>query len=116
MDAVKTIGCILDGRALPAQIAENMMGVPKYRPKKVGVGTGRHVPEGGGVIRQEATPSSALHKTLQMIQVTLVQEPPPRWRRIHESSNRCCPGAINWYLAESNKKPIPGRKASNRKA
>jgi len=36
---------------------------------------GRHVSEGGGVIRQEATPFSASHKTFQTIQVTLAQEP-----------------------------------------
>src|SRR6218665_3153301 len=45
----------------------------------------------GDVVRQEATPFSPSHKTLQTIQVTLVQEPPPCWRRVHESSNRRCP-------------------------
>jgi len=37
---------VLDGRALLVYTAENMMGVTNYRPKKVGVGTGRNVPEG----------------------------------------------------------------------
>jgi len=45
----------------------------------------------GGIIRQEATPFSASHKTFQTIQVTLAQEPPPRWRHLHESADRCCP-------------------------
>src|SRR6218665_341115 len=90
MDAVKTV-VVWDGRALPTQTAENMMGLTDYRPKKVEVSTGHHVSEGGGVIRQEATPFSASHKTRQTIQVTLVQEPPPRWRRVHESFDRCCP-------------------------
>src|SRR6218665_2374403 len=65
-----------------------MMGVTNYIPKKVGVGTGRHVPVGGGVVRQEATHFSASHKTLQTIQVA---QEPPRWRRVHESSDRFCP-------------------------
>jgi len=41
---------VLDGREFFAQTAKNLMGVANYRPKKVGVGTGRHVPEGGGII------------------------------------------------------------------
>ena len=66
MDAVETVGFI-GWRTLPAQTAQNMMRVTDYRPKKVGFSTDRHVSEGGGVIRQEATPFSASHKTITIM-------------------------------------------------
>jgi len=76
----------LYGRALLAQTAENMMGVTNYyRLKKT------PCPWRRGRRPAGSHPFSASHKTLQTIHVTLVQEHPPCWRRVHESSDRCCP-------------------------
>jgi len=81
MDAVKSVSCIGWPDA-PCTDSGEHDGVTNYRPKEVGVRTGRHVYEGVGVVRKEATPFSTSHKTLETIQVTLVQEPLSCWRRV----------------------------------
>ena len=61
MDAVKSVSCIGWPDA-PCTDSGEHDGVTNYRPKEVGVRTGRHVYEGVGVVRKEATPFSTSPK------------------------------------------------------
>src|SRR6218665_2296662 len=88
----RAIGCGRDrrlywmaGRSLHR--AENMMGVTDYRLESAWAAMS--LKEGASSGRK--SPLLARRTKLSKRFRSLAQEPPPRWRCVHESADHCCP-------------------------